>query len=45
LAETPFIASLNNGISPAPGTTLSNPFPSGLLSFLALLVSFYYNRR
>ncbi|MEP7341957.1 MAG: TonB-dependent receptor, partial [Acidobacteriota bacterium] len=31
LAETPFIASLNNGISPAPGTTLSNPFPSGIV--------------
>ncbi len=31
LAETPFIASLNNGISPTPGTTLSNPFPSGIV--------------
>jgi hypothetical protein len=31
LAETPFIASLNNGISPTPGTNLSNPFPSGLV--------------
>ncbi len=31
LAETPFIASLNNGISPAPGTNLSNPFPSGIV--------------
>lgn len=32
LAETPFIASLNNGISPAPGTTLSNPFPAGIVT-------------
>ncbi len=31
LAETPFIASLNNGISPAAGTNLSNPFPSGIV--------------
>lgn len=31
LTETPFIASLNNGISPAPGTTLGNPFPSGIV--------------
>ena len=31
LAETPFIASLNNGISPTPGTNLSNPFPSGIV--------------
>src|SRR5262245_12668386 len=31
LAETPFIASLNNGISPTPGTDLSNPFPSGIV--------------
>lgn len=33
LTETPFIASLNNGISPAPGTTLSNPFPAGIVPF------------
>lgn len=32
LAETPFIASLNNGISPAPGTSLSDPFPSGIVA-------------
>ncbi|MFN7949185.1 MAG: TonB-dependent receptor [Blastocatellia bacterium] len=31
LAETPLIASLNNGISPTPGTNLSNPFPSGIV--------------
>ncbi len=31
LAETPFIASLNNGISPTPGASLSNPFPSGIV--------------
>lgn len=31
LTETPFIASLNNGISPTPGTNLSNPFPSGIV--------------
>src|SRR5215475_10303789 len=31
LAETPFIASLNNGVSPTPGTNLSNPFPSGIV--------------
>jgi Carboxypeptidase regulatory-like domain/TonB dependent receptor-like, beta-barrel len=31
LAETGFIASLNNGISPTPGTNLSNPFPSGIV--------------
>ncbi|MBL8203025.1 MAG: carboxypeptidase regulatory-like domain-containing protein [Blastocatellia bacterium] len=32
LAETPFIASLNNGISPVAGTNLSNPFPSGIVA-------------
>ncbi len=31
LAETPFIASLNNGISPTPGTNLGNPFPAGIV--------------
>ncbi|MBO0724660.1 MAG: TonB-dependent receptor [Blastocatellia bacterium] len=31
LAETPFIASLNNGVSPTPGTNLSDPFPSGIV--------------
>lgn len=31
LAETPFIASLDNGVTPAPGTNLSNPFPSGIV--------------
>jgi hypothetical protein len=31
LAETPFIASLNNGISPTPGASLGNPFPSGIV--------------
>jgi carboxypeptidase family protein/TonB-dependent receptor-like protein len=31
LAETPFIASPNNGTSPTPGTDLSNPFPSGIV--------------
>jgi len=31
LAETGFIASLNNGVSPTPGTNLSNPFPSGIV--------------
>ncbi len=31
LAETPYIASLNNGVSPAPGVNLSDPFPSGIV--------------
>jgi hypothetical protein len=31
LAETPFIASLDNGLTPTPGTNLSNPFPSGIV--------------
>jgi len=31
LAETPFIASLDNGVTPTPGTNLSNPFPSGIV--------------
>ncbi len=31
LAETPFIASPDNGISPTRGTYLSNPFPSGIV--------------
>src|SRR5215510_12129512 len=31
LAETPFIASPDNGVSPTPGTNLSNPFPSGIV--------------
>lgn len=30
LAETPFIASLNNNLTPTPGTDLSNPFPNGI---------------
>ncbi|MBL8208916.1 MAG: hypothetical protein JNM09_32190, partial [Blastocatellia bacterium] len=33
LTETPFIASLNNGISPTPGSSLSNPFPAGIVPF------------
>ena len=33
LTETPFIASLNNGISPTPDSSLSNPFPSGIVPF------------
>lgn len=44
LAETPFIASLNNGISPVAGTNLSNPFPSGIVqpanAYLGPLTSF-----
>jgi Carboxypeptidase regulatory-like domain/TonB dependent receptor len=44
LGETPFIASLNNGISPTPGTNLSNPFPSGIVQpineYLGPLASF-----
>lgn len=31
LTETPFIASLDNGITPTPGTSLSNPFPAGVV--------------
>lgn len=31
LAETAFIASLDNGVTPAPGTNLSNPFPAGIV--------------
>ncbi len=31
LAETPFIASLDNGVTPTPGTNLGNPFPSGIV--------------
>lgn len=31
LAETPFIATLDNGMTPAPETNLSNPFPSGIV--------------
>lgn len=31
LAETPFIASLDNGVTPAPGASLDNPFPSGIV--------------
>lgn len=33
LTETPFIASLNNGISPTPGSSLSNPFPARIVPF------------
>jgi hypothetical protein len=44
LAETPFIASLNNGVSPTPGTDLGNPFPSGIVQpideYLGPLTSF-----
>jgi hypothetical protein len=29
-ATTPYIASLDGGITPAPGSTLSNPFPNGI---------------
>src|SRR5205814_9461744 len=31
LAETGFTASLDNGVTPAPGINLSNPFPSGIV--------------
>jgi hypothetical protein len=31
LSETPYIASLDNGVNPAPGTSLSNPFPAGIV--------------
>lgn len=31
LAETAFIASLDNGVTPTPGTGLSNPFPAGIV--------------
>jgi hypothetical protein len=31
LSETPFIASLDNGVTPTPGTNLSNPFPGGIV--------------
>ncbi|MBO0860695.1 MAG: TonB-dependent receptor [Chloracidobacterium sp.] len=44
LAETPFIASLNNGVNPTPGTNLSDPFPSGIVQpvnqYLGPLTSF-----
>ena len=44
LAETPFIASPDNGASPTPGTNLSNPFPSGIVrpvnSYLGPLTSY-----
>jgi hypothetical protein len=44
LAETPFIASLDNGVTPTPGTNLSNPFPSGIVqptnSYLGPLTSY-----
>lgn len=30
LAETAFIASLDNNLTPTPGTNLSNPFPNGI---------------
>ncbi len=38
VAETPFIASLNNGISPVAGTNLSNPFPSGIVQPATILL-------
>jgi hypothetical protein len=31
LAETAFIASLDNNLTPTPGTNLSNPFPNGIV--------------
>jgi hypothetical protein len=31
LAETPFIASLDNGVTPNPSANLSNPFPTGIV--------------
>lgn len=31
LAETAFIASLDNNVTPTPGTNLSNPFPNGIV--------------
>ncbi|HKX28031.1 MAG TPA: TonB-dependent receptor [Blastocatellia bacterium] len=31
LTETGFIATLNNGVTPTPGTNLSNPFPTGIV--------------
>lgn len=31
LAETAFIASLDNGVTPTPGTNLGNPFPTGIV--------------
>jgi hypothetical protein len=31
LAETGFIASLDNGVTPTPGTNLSNPFPNRIV--------------
>jgi hypothetical protein len=31
LAETAFIASLDNGVTPTAGTNLSNPFPAGIV--------------
>jgi hypothetical protein len=44
LAETGFNASPDNGISPTPGTNLSNPFPSGIVqspnAYLGPLTSF-----
>jgi len=43
LAETGFIASLNNGISPVSGTDLANPFPSGIVQsapYIGLLTAF-----
>jgi hypothetical protein len=44
LAETGFNASPDNGVSPTPGTNLSNPFPSGIVqspnAYLGPLTSF-----
>src|SRR5262249_61050496 len=44
LAETGFNASPDNGVSPTTGTSLSNPFPSGIVrppnSYLGPLTSF-----
>ncbi len=35
LAETAFIASLDNNVTPTPGTNLSNPFPNGIVQLPA----------
>jgi hypothetical protein len=41
LAETPFIASLDN-VTPTPGTSLSNPFPNGIVQVPAAFPGAFY---
>ncbi len=42
LAETAFIASLDNNITPTPGTNLSNPFPNGIVQPTGVFPGPYY---